>query len=744
MEGDGGASSSLDPRLIMELGSSAITTSDDSLQNSKQSQGNPSPVTGSGRNSESTEQEPLSDVSHDSFDWVGDDRRDDQSEEDDVIFQNFDATGQFSKGSSSVKAKGQQLIPVNFFHNTLLVIFVLCSAVMMAKVFRAPMPILYQVSLEYWVGLIFLLVFLPVWTSAGVLKLSHSMRSMSVFSRTEYPARLEAIRFPITLTTCSVIIGLFWGFNFPLKCTPKTLTENMGRKDFVNGAAATSSICLLPYIPRIFFFLFVSGVTLSLNTFIMNSLRSLFQERNFKNRIVENRFKIHVVDQLLTVARQKKSSRITKPAAATVTTTLAATSRQSKFEKGHQPVIHKFMFNLPFLILDQLNYWILNSKSSHSYTRLGLNQGGEGVNDNDGGSSNGFEEFKRELLRTIKTSGYETVAKAPPRSDRHAKIMAKMIFHYLCPRNRKHLTREDFNSIISNEAASKDAYQVFDVDRDGIITKAEFRNAIVRIFKQQRNLAQSVASTGSVLSILETASMWVITAGLLLILLALFGVNVQNILGVTASIAFGLNFIIFDIANETFQAFLFLFVMHPYDVGDRIVTDGKVGHSDEDILTVVHVNIQNTVFRKWNGVYVTTPNHLLATDAITNLSRATEQWERVEFAIIGPDQKKLSVEEETAKLAELRRAIESFLGDYPRDYYQSFELRALIAADYAKSDDDLDILKFFLKVRCRETLDNQKKWIRHARILAFVKQAVNLLNVEFTCWPKECKRQRDR
>jgi small-conductance mechanosensitive channel len=307
-----------------------------------------------------------------------------------------------------------------------------------------------------------------------------------------------------------------------------------------------------------------------------------------------------------------------------------------------------------------------------------------------------------------------------------------MAFHYLCPAGRSYLTMADFSTIIDNKDACRDAYNVFDVDGDGTITKSEFKGALVRIFREQRNLAQNVANTGSALSILNTIGKVVSTAGLFLLLLAIMGVKVQNILGFSASFIFAMNFIIMDSANKTFSSLLFLFVVHPYDIGDRVLIGKEAGHSDEEILTVLHINIQNTVFKRWNGLLVTMPNHVLAVGPLTNLSRGGEQWERVEFSILAPDHSRLSVDEETEKLADLRRQIEAFLISNNKDYYQSFELRAVVAADYGAADKNFDALKFILKIRCKDTVDSQRKWTRHARILAFVKQVVPSAGVKFS------------
>jgi small-conductance mechanosensitive channel len=659
---------------------------------------------------ESDPESDLSNVSEESFDWIGDDRKADESEYEEAFFDEIAAAGPTRPPNHSGAGVVDSLLPINLWNNFLLFIFIACVLIVVAKLFKLPVPKLASVQLHWWAIILFQCIFVPIWVHTAVLKAARHLRSIPGISKSEIPAWLEAIRFSLTLSLWSIICGATWLLGFPSECS-EPLTPGV--------------ICVYEYMQRLFFFLFTSGIVISLDTVLMVSIRSSFQEKSFKNRLISNRFKVHVVNQLLLAAKHEK---LVRGGSHQISTTRPSQGTESA--TNARSIAHHFIINMPFLLVKQfgkLFQKICHRSESGPYIRV------TNVEDTESGNSAAdFAEFKKEFLLTIQTSSYETIASTPPKTDHEAKIMARMIFHYLCPRSRNYLLLDDFTKLISSEAAARDAYLVFDLDQDGNITKTEFRNACVRIFREQRNLAQSVANTGSVLSILDTLSLWLVGAGLFLFMLALLGVKIQNILGVTASVILGLNFIVFDAANKTFHAVLFIFVMHPYDVGDRIVMGKDVGSSDEEVLSVIHINIQNTVFKRWNGLYVSVPNHLLAAAPLTNLSRASEQWERVEFALYAPDQHKLTVDEETSKLALLRKKIEIFLGQYSRDYYKSFELRALVAADGAKADRNLDTIKFVLKVRCKETVDSQKKWTRHARILAFVKQAVRIAGVEFT------------
>ncbi|PJF19814.1 EF-Hand 1, calcium-binding site domain-containing protein [Paramicrosporidium saccamoebae] len=652
----------------------------------------------------------LSDASQDSFDWIGDDRRDEESEYEEAFVDEISAPGTTPPAPNNVNVRYK-----NFLNSVLLVIMAMCVILWLCSLTSIGVPVIAQVPFHLWVTLVFLSVFVPVWSQTAIRKIVRLVKSTSTLSRSDLPSKIENIAASLSVCIGAVVIGLYWKAYFPDDCVHLLTQENLFEFLEADKALGYLGYCGFSYVPRILVFIFICGLTSAAGSFVMISLRSNFQEKTFKSRLIENRFKIHVVDMLLLAAKRQRIARrytIDNTAARHNAVNIGQTTRD-------------FMFNLPFVIPEQIVAWWRRDRRTSSYNRI---VNGLALEDY---ATVEFSEFRDEIIRTIQVSGYETIATAPPRTDHEAKIMARMIFHYLCAPNTKILSLEDFSAIIINDAASKDAFDVFDYDKDGAITKNEFRGAIVRIFREQRNLAQSVANTGSVLSILDTIGMCAMTAGLFLFLLALFGVRVVNLIGFTASIVLTLNFLIFEATNKMFHSLIFLFVIHPYDVGDRVVMGREVGSSDEDVLTVTNINIQNTVFKRWNGLFVIVPNHVLAANPLTNLSRGSEQWERVEFTLCTPDKNKLTMEEETSRLASLRKRIETFLHHYSQDYYQSFELRAVIAADNGQSDRNLDSLKLCLKVRCKQTADSQKKWVRHSRILAFLKQAVNRSGIEF-------------
>ncbi|RYZ31566.1 MAG: mechanosensitive ion channel [Propionibacteriaceae bacterium] len=71
---------------------------------------------------------------------------------------------------------------------------------------------------------------------------------------------------------------------------------------------------------------------------------------------------------------------------------------------------------------------------------------------------------------------------------------------------------------------------------------------------------------------------------------------------------------------------MFLFVVHPFDVGDRLLIDGELH-------TVAKIKLSTTVFEQGDGTKVWFPNDKLALGPILNQTRAARARESFEFAM---------------------------------------------------------------------------------------------------------------
>jgi len=85
-------------------------------------------------------------------------------------------------------------------------------------------------------------------------------------------------------------------------------------------------------------------------------------------------------------------------------------------------------------------------------------------------------------------------------------------------------------------------------------------------------------------------------------------------------------FIFGNTCKTAFEALVFVFVMHPFDVGDRCVIDGVQ-------MVVEEMNILTTIFLRYDNEKIFYPNSVLATKPISNFYRSPEMSDSVQFAI---------------------------------------------------------------------------------------------------------------
>lgn len=618
--------------------------------------------------------------SNDSFNWLGDDRDATASDDDSLETPPIDGIDENKLLQSDQPQESIFQWPL--YRRLATHTFLFTLATLLAKCFGLGSPRIYGVQLYVWVLYGCLKVFLPMWILHVLDGVDKHLRIHPRLSKTIFPALFLAIRTPLILMILVLLYAPLWFVAFPSQCASKGF------------------FCPFNLVLRVFIFVFASGVVTAIMFMLMILLRNNFQRKSFKDKMKESRFKMHLLEELSLLAQREKTVREhegsdTRPAAFL------------KSDSGQPGILDTLLFVYPRLFIESAVNLVLPSVNALKGGDLG-------------------EQGKR-IAQQLQHPADEGSHWKTPQTDKEAKDLARMIFNNLAPRGGHELTLADFLAIIPTKETATEAYYLFDADRDGSITRVEFRAAVVRIVHEHRNLMLSLANAGSVLSILDKFSYGVAATILFLLLLALAGVNIGALMGVVASFALSLNFIISDAANKTFHSLVMLFVVHPYDVGDRLVMTADVGFSSENILTVIAINIQNTVFRHWNGDQVTIPNHILALTPLTNLSRNTEQWERLELAVRLDDGLEAGAAEQIGQVESLKGRIDDFLGENPRDFYSSFELRAINPADTGQKENQLQIIYFVLNIRCKETQNTRKQWGRRLKLMAFLRSAIKSL-----------------
>ncbi|KAF4382206.1 hypothetical protein G4B88_011535 [Cannabis sativa] len=161
---------------------------------------------------------------------------------------------------------------------------------------------------------------------------------------------------------------------------------------------------------------------------------------------------------------------------------------------------------------------------------------------------------------------------------------------------------------------------------NGRVDRKALTDWVVKVYNGRKALGHALSDTKTAVSQLNklvTAILVVVTIVIWLLLMEIATTKVLVFLSsqlVVAAFVFG------NTCKTIFEAIVFVFIMHPFDVGDRCVVDGVA-------LLVEEMNILTTVFLKLNNEKVYYPNSVLSTKPISNYYRSSDMGDAVEFSI---------------------------------------------------------------------------------------------------------------
>lgn len=135
------------------------------------------------------------------------------------------------------------------------------------------------------------------------------------------------------------------------------------------------------------------------------------------------------------------------------------------------------------------------------------------------------------------------------------------------------------------------------------------------MYKERKELSSSLRDVGSAVGKLDNVLVIMVVLLACMTALLIFGVPIGSYLLTSISVLFAATFVFGNSARNMFEGIIFLFVTHPYDVGDRVFIDNNN-------YIVKELGILYTVLEKWDGQVIYSPNSVLATKDITNVRRS--------------------------------------------------------------------------------------------------------------------------
>ncbi|GAA5862378.1 hypothetical protein JCM3774_002497 [Rhodotorula dairenensis] len=217
--------------------------------------------------------------------------------------------------------------------------------------------------------------------------------------------------------------------------------------------------------------------------------------------------------------------------------------------------------------------------------------------------------------RVLQPNSPASMVTAALQSSNKTKQLARRIYYSFTPRYRDGMVLADISRCFRSREDADRAFAIFDRDGNGDATLEEIEMSCLDIHRERISLSRSMRDIDSAVSRLDSIliSIWWIVA--ILIMLGLLNASFQTMITGAGTFILGLSWLIGTTAQEILASIIFLFIKHPYDVGDRVCID-TVDY------TVLEMHLLSTVFKRIDGTVTQAPHMQLNLKFILNYRRS--------------------------------------------------------------------------------------------------------------------------
>lgn len=212
------------------------------------------------------------------------------------------------------------------------------------------------------------------------------------------------------------------------------------------------------------------------------------------------------------------------------------------------------------------------------------------------------------------------------RSEIEAKAAARKIFQNVARPGCRYIYLDDIMRFMQDDEATKTMSLFEGASESKKISKKCLKNWVVNAFRERRALALTLNDTKTAVNKLHRMVNIMVGIVIAVIWLLILGIATSKFLLFLSSQLLLVAFIFGNTCKTVFESIIFLFVIHPFDVGDRCEVDGVQ-------MVVEEMNILTTVFLRFDNQKIIITNSVLATKAIGNYYRSPDMGDAVEFLI---------------------------------------------------------------------------------------------------------------
>ncbi|KAK6001875.1 hypothetical protein QM012_002365 [Aureobasidium pullulans] len=335
-----------------------------------------------------------------------------------------------------------------------------------------------------------------------------------------------------------------------------------------------------------------------------------------------------------------------------------------------------------YMIADQLNLAMLGGKKIASHKRSGsvtpfrllqnVGRFGDQVTSAFGNVAQeitGKQVFNPNSAHSIVTGALE--------KRRTAEALARRLWMSFVIEGKEALYEEDIVEVLgeNRKEEAEEAFVMLDKDCNGDISLDEAVQQVVQISRDRKALGTSMHDVDQAINVLDRLLMVIVFIIVIFTFIAFLNKSFTTTLATAGTTLLSLSFVFSVTAQEVLGSCIFLFVKHPYDIGDRV----DIG---TDHFAVDHISLLFTVFRRVSGLEigksVQIPNNVLNALWIENVSRSKLMKEQLTLDV--------SFDTTFEDIQLLKMELLAFVSDKDnsRDFLPDIDVEVLGTSDMSK------------------------------------------------------------
>lgn len=242
-------------------------------------------------------------------------------------------------------------------------------------------------------------------------------------------------------------------------------------------------------------------------------------------------------------------------------------------------------------------------------------------------------------------------------ADTDARHLGYFLYWHLCRNtDRDYIISDDLQGLVPTKYI-KDAFSMLDKNQNDKVTLAEIQESITKIYTTRNNLANTLRDAEDIVGRLKVIFRGLFHTLGFFVYLLIFELNVARIYLTFSSMVVVSSLIFAPSIRNVYESVVFLFLVHPFDVGDTIKLESG------DLVTVNRMGLSTCeVTKKADNSKIWYPNNKLIVMALTNISRSGNKSDKFEIY--------LDIGTPVSTFESIREVCLEHMAKHPQDYIQ--------------------------------------------------------------------------